>query len=105
VLGIDGTPSFQREGRPGTVTQQTLQIQAIVCFDAYAGIKREASSVLPGTHGLHVFALEQSAPGERSLAGGGKRAEKILCLLVAKCNKVVYSVFMRRLVGVAEEGE
>jgi len=79
VLGIDGTPSFQREGRPGTVTQQTLQIQAIVCFDAYAGIKREASSVLPGTHGLHVFALEQSAPGERSRVGGSGQKKFCVC--------------------------
>ena len=49
-----------------TVTKQVLQSPAIFCFDAHAGIERKAAVVLPGAHGLGVFALEQAAPGQRT---------------------------------------
>lgn len=64
MLGIDFPQAFQHEGRSGAVPQQTSQPLAIVSFDEHAGIEREALTVLPGTHGLRAFALDQSAPGE-----------------------------------------
>ena len=66
VLRIDFTQPLQRKGRPGAVTQQTLQALAVIRFDAHAGIHREAPGVLPGAHRLRVFALEQSTPGSRT---------------------------------------
>ena len=66
VLGIDFTQPFQREGRPGAVAQQALQAQAIVRFDAHAGIERETPTVIPGAHRRGVFAFEHSAAGENA---------------------------------------
>jgi len=48
VLGIDFAQSFEREGRPGAVTQQALQAFLVLRFDAYAGIERKPSAVRPG---------------------------------------------------------
>ena len=38
---------------------------AVVRLDAHGRIERETPTVIPGAHRLGVFALDQSAPGER----------------------------------------
>lgn len=66
VLGIDFTQSLQRKGRPGAIPQQAFQALPVRRLDAHAGIEREAPAVIPGAHGLRVFPLEQTAPGQRA---------------------------------------
>ncbi len=63
MLGVDLAQTCQREGRPGTLAQQTFQAVAVVGCDAHRGVDREAPTVVPGRHGLRLCWLQQSAPG------------------------------------------
>ncbi len=66
MFGVDFTQSFQSEGRPGAVAQQTFQPLAVGTLDAHAGVEREAATVLPTRHRLGVVRLEHTAAGERA---------------------------------------
>jgi len=66
VLGIDFTQALQRKCRTGAVAQQTLQTLALVGLDAHLGIHREAATVLPLAHHLHIVGRQQDAPLSRA---------------------------------------
>jgi len=62
MLGIDFTQALQREGRAGSIPQQTRQSVALVRLDVHLGIDGEAAAVFPVRHGLRVVRRQQPAP-------------------------------------------
>ena len=62
-MWVDLLEALQREGRAGTVAQQSLQPGAIRASNAHCRIQREAA-MRPAEHVARLLGLEQAAAGE-----------------------------------------
>ena len=56
--------SFQREGRPSTVTEQPFDAGSVLALDANGGIDAEPTGALPGQHAVGVGFVEQAVAVE-----------------------------------------
>ena len=55
---------FEREGRAGTVADQSLDAGTVLGLDAHGGIDAEAARALPGKHAGGIDLVEKSLAPE-----------------------------------------
>jgi hypothetical protein len=54
----EGMEALEREGRAGTIAEETLKTGAVVTLDAHGSVDAEAAGSLPGEHVVGVELIE-----------------------------------------------